>query len=331
MFKKFVSSLLAAGTLFGLIAIPAAQAQALEKNFPTQPVRIIVPYGAGGAADLLARLVGEKLSEYWGQAVIVENRPGGVGTIGISAVVKSKPDGYTLVTVPVSDLAVNPHLYKNRPFDVLKDLAPVSQLGAVPNILVVPKTSGIKTARELIEYSKKQDGVLSYSSPGVGSQAHIAAEVFIKTNGIKMQHIPYNSVSAALTDLVGGHIDSMFAQFPAAWPLIKANKVVALGIAAEERSVLIPDLPTLQEATGRSYGDAISWSGLMAPAGTPLPIREKIARDIKHLMQSTDLSEKLAQQGTVGIGSTPQELAAAIDRDYKRYGKAIEEMNISIN
>lgn len=299
--------------------------------FPERPVRIVVPYGAGGAADILARTLAAKLGQEWTKGVVVENKPGGVGVIGISAVVNAPPDGYTLVSVPVSDLAVNPHLYRKRPFDVLKDLAPVSQVGAVPNVLVVSSRLGVSSARDLVALARTKPGGLSYSSPGIGSQAHLAAEMFAERIGAKLLHVPYNGVSAALADVAAGQVDLMFAQLPTALPFIKDGRVRALGIASERRSELMPDMPTLAEETGLSFGDAVSWSGLMAPAGTPLALREAIARKVTAAMRSADVQERLRAQGTVGLGGTPQELAAAIARDYERYGKLIRTLNIQLD
>lgn len=306
-------------------------AQAQQADFPQGPVRVIVPYGAGGSADILARAVSDKLTQLWRQTVIVENKPGGIGTIGIMSVVKSKADGYTLVSVPVSDLAVNPHLYKKRSFDVLKDLDPVSQVGSVPNVLITNPALGLQSTADLIKLAQQPGQNLTYSSPGVGSQAHLAAEVFARKHGLTLNHIPYNSVSAAITDVAGGHVDLMFAQLPSAMGFIQGKTVTLLGIAAQQRSPLIPDTPTLTESTGETYGDFISWSGLMAPAGTPIAIREKIARDLKYVMDNTDLNRVLASSGTVGIGSTPQQLDAAIREDYDRYGRIITDLNLALD
>lgn len=322
----FFTSLLAVGALNSNYAF----SKETESDFPTKTVNIIVPYGAGGAADILTRTLGEKLSKYWGQPVVVENRPGGVGTIGINHVVKAKPDGYTLVTAPVSDLAVNPHLYKNRSFNVNTDLAPVSQIGAVPNVLVISSKLDINDVNELVEFAKNKGQVLSYGSPGVGSQAHIAAEIFEQKHQLDFQHIPYNGVSNAMTDVIGGHIDLMFVQLPTAMPFFKDDNIKVLGVAAQNRTPLLPDMNTLQEVTGENYGDAISWSALMAPKDTPLEIREKIAKSIAHIIKTTDFKEKLASLGMEAVGSDPETLQAAINRDSAHYQAIIEEMSISL-
>ncbi|WP_341668774.1 Bug family tripartite tricarboxylate transporter substrate binding protein [Alcaligenes sp. SDU_A2] len=320
--------------LLASLTLAASLPQALAQNnvdFPQHPVRIIVPYGAGGSADILARAVSERLTTLWGQSVIVENKPGGIGTIGIMLAVNAKPDGYTLVSVPVSDLAVNPHLYKKRPFNVFKDLEPVSQVGSVPNMLIVNPALGVTDAAGLLALARQPGRTLTYGSPGVGSQAHLAAEAFASKHALTLNHIPYNSVAAAITDVAGGHVDLMFAQLPSALPFIQGKTVTLLGIAANQRSPLMPEAPTLSESTGEQYGDFISWSGLMAPAGTPLALREKIARDIQNVMNTTDLKQVLAGSGTVGIGSTPQELAATMRADYARYGHIISDLNLILD
>ncbi|WP_299450771.1 tripartite tricarboxylate transporter substrate binding protein [uncultured Pigmentiphaga sp.] len=319
---------------FGLAAAvmaSTAHAQDDADSFPTKPVHVIVPYGAGGAADLLARTMALKLSEIWNESVIVENKPGGVGTIGITSVVRSPADGYTLVSVPVSDLAVNPHLYRKRPFDVFKDLTPVSQVGAALNVLVVSPKLGVKNGKELIALAKSKPHGLTYSSPGVGSQAHLVAAMFGMAADIKLQHIPYNGVAAALSDVVGGQIDIMFAQLPSALSMIEAGKIQAVGMASEERSSLAPDIPTLKESAGVSIGDAVSWSGLMAPAGTPLEVREKIAAAVTQAMRSQEIQQKLAAMGMVGLGGTPEELAKAMKSDSDRYRKVIQTLDITLD
>lgn len=314
-----------------LLCSVGAQAQDDIASFPSKPVHVIVPYGAGSAADLLARTMAMKLTEMWHQSVIVENKPGGVGTVGIMYVIKSPPDGYTLVSVPVSDLTVNPHLYSKRPFDVSKDLVPISQVGAALNVLVVSPALGVKDGKGLIALAKSKPGGLTYSSPGVGSQAHLSAVLFGEAAGIKLEHIPYNGVAAALNDVVGGQVDLMFAQLPSALGMIEAGKAQAIGIASDQRSPVVPNIPTLQEATGFSIGNAVSWSGLMAPAGTPLALREKIAAAVTQAMRSPDVQKKLAAMGTVGLGGTPQELAKVIEDDSNRYGKVIKSLNIKLD
>lgn len=299
-------------------------------DFPTKAINITVPYGAGGAADVLTRAVSEQLSKYWQQSVIVENRPGAVGAIGIGHVIRMKPDGYNLVTAPVSDLAVNPHLYKSRPFSIDEDLTPVTQMGAVPNLLVVTSQLGVNDVNELVELAKTSDKKISYSSPGLGSQAHIAAEIFGEQHELELQHVPYNSVSNALVDVMGGHVDLMFVQLPTVKSHLEDDRLKILGVAARERTPLLPDLNTIQEITGVDYGDAISWSALMAPKDTPHEIRLQIAEAVAQVMESTELKQRLSSMGIEAIANTPEELQEAISRDSQYYKEIISELEIEL-
>src|SRR5690625_807941 len=239
-----------------------------------------------------------------------------------------KPDGYHLVTTPVSDLAVNPHLYKSRPFSIDEDLAPVTQMGAVPNLLVVSSLLGVNDVNELMKLAKNRDKKISYSSPGLGSQAHIAAEIFGKKHELNLQHIPYNSVSNALVDVVGGHVDLMFVQLPTLKSHLEDERLNILGVAARERTPLLPDLNTIQEITGVDYGDAISWSALMAPKDTPYEVRLHIAEAVAQVMESDELKERLNSMGIEAISSTPEELQEAISRDSQYYKEIITELKI---
>lgn len=301
-----------------------------EAAFPAKPVKIIVPYGAGGAADILIRVVGEKLREIWGQPVIVENKPGGIGAIGITAAAKAAPDGYTLVSIPVSNLAVNMHLYRKLSYDISKDLAPVVQVGAVPNVLVVSSSSSIHTIKDLIALANDKPDNITYSSPGVGSQAHLAAEMFGRAANVKMLHVPYNGVAQAVGDVVGGQVHIMFAQLPSVMSFISNGRLRALGVASSERSKLVPEIPTIYEVSGMPKQEAVSWSGLMAPANTPLALREKIARDVTAALNSEDVIQKLRALGTEPLGGTPQQLETAIKKDSDRYGALIKKLNVSI-
>ncbi len=297
-------------------------------GYPNKLVRIVVPYGPGGLADLLSRLVAERLSAGWGEPVIVENRPGANGSIGIDLVVKAAPDGYTLVTVPVANLAVNPHLNAKLPYDVFKDLAPVSLIASVHNVLVVNPSSQAMTAKELIALAKSKTGRLTYSTPGVSSQGHIAAEMFNSLFGVSTVHVPYNSVGAATKDLLGGQVDFAFVQMPAALALIQSGKLRALGVASSRRSIFLPNVPTISEATGVAEFEAVSWSALMAPAGTPEPIRNAISADIQRMLALPEVQERLKSFGAEPVGTTPPELATIMRAESNRYEEIIRKAKI---
>jgi tripartite-type tricarboxylate transporter receptor subunit TctC len=306
----------------------AAQAQAERPaGYPNRLVRIIVPYGPG-LADLLSRLVAERLNATWGQPVIVDNRAGATGSIGIDFVVKAPPDGYTFVTVPVANLAVNPHLNAKLPYDVFKDLAPVSLIASVHNVLIVHPESRATSVKELIALAKSKPGGLSYSTPGVSSQGHIAAEMFNSLFGVNTVHVPYTSMASAVKDVMGGQVDFAFSQMPTALALIQGGRLRALGVASAKRSTLLPDVPTISEATGTPEFEAVSWSALMAPAGTPEALRAGVAGDIQRMLATPEVQARLKSMGAEAVGSTPQDLAAIMRAESNRYGEIIRKAKI---
>lgn len=321
MINKSISFTL---TFFGLLLIPNAHAEKIDE-FPSKPVNIIIPYGAGGAADIMARVLAEKLSSLWNQSVTVENKPGGNGVVGISSLLKSQNDGYTLGALPVADLAVNPHIYKTRTFDALIDLEPVVGVGAVPNVLAVANYSDINSTIKKLKENKETN---SYSSPGVGSQAHLAAEFFNKQFNISATHIPYNSVPAALSALAGNHVSYMFAQWPSVKKLAEAGKVKVIGVASEERASVAPYIPTIKELTGHSVGNFYSWSALVAPKGTSKEVREKIAKDVNDILNLPTVVAKFESLGAQPIGGSPEDLAKLIIKESNSYKEIVENSNI---
>ena len=307
---------------------PAVHAQAQRPaGYPNKLVRIVVPYGPG-LADLLSRLVAERLGAAWGQTVLVDNRPGATGSIGIDFAVKAPPDGYTFVTVPVANLAVNPHLNAKLPYDVFKDLAPVSLIASVHTVLVVNPDSKVTSVKELIAAAKAKPGGLSYSSPGVSSQGHIAAEMFNSLFGVSTVHVPYNSVAASVKDVMGGQVDFTFSQMPAAIGVIQGGKLRALGVAGAKRSALLPEVPTVAEAAGIAEFEAVAWSALMAPAGTPEAIRAGVAGDIQRMLATSEVQARLKSMGAEGVGSTPDELARIMRAESNRYAEIIRKAKI---
>lgn len=261
--KRFLMTLLAAG----LPMLASAQA------YPSKPVRLIVPFPAGGPADVLGRVVGEGLSKAWGQSVLVENKAGAAGTIGMEQAAKAAPDGYTLAVVPVGNIAVNPSLFRSLPYKA-QDLVPVTMLATAQNVLVVGANVPAASLADLLKLAAQKPGELTFASPGAGSQAHLAGELLQLDAKVRLNHIPYKGVSPAMTDLVGGQVTMMFAQVSSALPYVKAGKLHALGVASQKRLAVMPDVPTIAEQ-GFPRFEAVSWYALMAPAGTP---REVIAR-----------------------------------------------------
>lgn len=313
-----------------LPVIALGQSNAGPSGYAAKPVKIIVPYGPGGAADLLARTVGERLSAFWSQPVIVENRVGATGNIGIEAIIRSAPDGYTLGVIPVSNLAVNPHLYKNLSYDVFRDLSPISLIAQVQNALVVGSGANFGSAADLIEEAKKHPGKLSYSSPGVGSQAHVAGAMLDSLAGISTLHVPYGGVGAAIRDVMGGQVTMMFAQLPAVLPLQGTGKIKVLAIANRERTPFMPDVPTIREVTGIVGFEAVSWSALMGPAGIPDDLCTFISKEVARALKDPEVLARFKKQGAEPVGSTPAELRRTMKEEYTRYGEVIRKAKIAV-
>jgi tripartite-type tricarboxylate transporter receptor subunit TctC len=320
-----MSAVLRAIALIVLCACATLDVQA--QAWPSKPVRIVVPFPPGGPADLLPRLLGPKLTEIWGQPVVVENKPGAGGNIGMDTVAKAAPDGYTLVVGPNGNLVVNPHLYAKLPYDVTRDFVPITLIATFSNVLVVNPDVPAKTVSELIALAKAKPGTVSYGSPGTGSQPHLGGEFLKLMAGIEIVHVPYNGTAPALKDLLGGQITFMFAQTSAALPQIQSGKLRALGVAGPRRATLLPDVPTIAES-GLAGFEAVSWYALLAPAGTPREIVTKMQADFARVLQMPDIREKLVAQGGDPVGNTPEQLAAQLKSESARYAEIVKRANI---
>jgi tripartite-type tricarboxylate transporter receptor subunit TctC len=307
-----------------VFAVPAVHAQ----PWPQKPVRVIVPFAPGGASDLMPRLVGEKLATMWGQPVLMENRPGAAGNIGMEAGAKSPPDGYTLLSAPNGNLVVNPHMYSKLAYDVFKDLAPVTRIAAVQNVLVVHPDVPATSVKDLIALARAKPGTLNFASPGNGSQAHVAVELMKMQLGLDLVHVPYQGVGPAMKDLLGGRINLMVAQVPSALPHIKAGKLRALGVASTAPLAALRGVPTIAAAAPLPGFEAVSWYALMAPAGTPKEVIGKIHSDIAKVLQMPDVRERLAGMGAEPSGESPAELAARIKAESDRWGEVVRKANI---
>jgi tripartite-type tricarboxylate transporter receptor subunit TctC len=309
------------------LALGAGSAFA-QADYPTKPVRIIVPFGAGGAADTLPRLLAQHLGPMWGQPVVVENRTGAAGNIGMELGARAAPDGYTLTSAPVGNLAINPHLYSKLSFDVLKDFTPITLVASVQNVLVLNPAVPANNLRELIAYAKARPGKLTYGSGGVGTQAHIGGEIFESMAGIHMVHVAYKGVGDSVRDLLGGQIDMIFAQIPAVKAHIDSGKLRALGVASLKRTPALPNVPTIAEAGGLEGFQAVSWYALVGPAGMPPAVTAKIQTDAAKVIHLPEIRERLQGLAAEPVGSTPAELTAAIKADYDRYGAIIKRLGI---
>lgn len=302
---------------------------AAAQAYPAKQVRLVVPFAPGGPADALGRIVGEGLSKPWGQTVLVENKVGAAGSIGVGQVAKAAPDGYTLAVVPVGNIAVNPTLMPNLPYKPT-DLASVTMLATAENVLVTGSSVPARSLSELLKLAAQKPGQLTFASPGAGSQAHLAGEMLQLDANIKLIHVPYKGISPALTDVVGGQVTMMFAPLSTALPFVKSGKLNALGVASARRSAAMPELPTIAEL-GFPKFEAVSWYALMAPAGTPPEVVQQISRQTNDVLADPALKEKLAAVGLEVGGGTPRELDATIQKESARWANVIRTRQISVD
>jgi tripartite-type tricarboxylate transporter receptor subunit TctC len=300
---------------------------AAAQQFPARPVRIIVPQAAGGGVDIMARAVAQKLTETWGQQVIVDNRPGANGIIGIEPVVKSKPDGYTLSAAFTSVLTINPHVYKALPYDPVRDFSPITQTVTNTMVLVVHPSLPVRTVKDLVVLARARPGELNYGSFGVGNLTHLAGELLSAEAKIKMLHVPYKGETPAITELIGGQVVLLSAVSSAAAPHIKSGRMRLIATGGEKRAPAWPDTPSMAEA-GYPNATVTGWNGFLAAAGTPREIVEKIQRDsAKHLL-STELRDRLAALGADPVGSTPDQFTAFIKSETEKFARASKAAGI---
>ena len=299
-----------------------AAGSALAQTWPTKPIRLVVPFAAGGSTDVTARLVGKALSERLGQPVVIDNRPGAGGNIGADAVAKADPDGYTLLLSTSTTHATNPSLYKTLPFDVQADFAPISLTAFIPNILVVNPSVPVDTVAEFIAYLKQNPDKLSFGSAGSGSSQHLSGELFKSMAGVRMVHVAYRGGAPALNDLLSGQIQVLFAPLVEVLHQVQAGKLKALGVTTIKRSALMPAVPTIAE-TLPGYEVAL-WNGLLAPARTPEAIIATVNRAVVDALRSDDMKARLAQQGSEAVGNTPEEFRAFIAAELVKWAKLVQ-------
>ncbi|HLQ24734.1 MAG TPA: tripartite tricarboxylate transporter substrate binding protein [Acidiferrobacterales bacterium] len=311
-----------------LLAGAALGAQA--ENYPSKPIKMIVPFSVGGTTDILARIIGQELTKAWGQQVIIDNRPGAGGNIGADLVAKSAPDGYTLVMGTVGTHAINASLYKKMPYDTVKDFAPITLVAAVPNVLVVHPAVPAKSVKELIEYAKANPGKLSFASSGNGTSVHLSGELFKAMAGVSMTHIPYKGSAPAIIDLMGGQVQLMFDNMPTALPHVKAGRLRALAVTSAKRSPAMPDLPTIAEAGVAGY-EAESWFGVLAPAGTPSAIVTKLNGEIVRILGLPEIKERLLSQGAEPVGNSPEQFAAHITAEMAKWGNVVKASGAQVD
>ena len=316
-------------SIFALTAAAVFVRPAAAEDYPSHPITLIVPYAAGGGNDAMARLAADKMSKTLGQQIVIENRGGAGGTIATRQVAKADPDGYTLGLGGTGTLAIGPTLYGNVGYDPRKDFAAVGLIGTSALVVLVHPSLPIKSIAELIAYAKANPGKLNYASAGSGSGIHLGTEYFLSMAGIRITHIPYKGSGPALTDLVGGHVSMYFSSLPPAIGLVRDGKVRALAVTAAKRSVTFPELPTVAEAGLPGY-DAVLHYGIVAPAGTPRAIIDKLNAALRAAVMSDDLKTKMAADGTEPLLSTPDEYAADIDREESKWSAIVKKSGAKV-
>ncbi|MGE5525792.1 MAG: tripartite tricarboxylate transporter substrate binding protein [Rhodospirillaceae bacterium] len=303
-------------------------APCIAQTYPSKPIRVIVPFAPGGPNDLLARLVGQKLTEAWGQQVIVDNRPGGGTIIGSDLVAKAPPDGYTLLMTSTST-SVNPSLKKKLPYDTLNDFARVIRLAASPNVLVVHPALPARSVGELIRLAKSKPGEIAYASGGTGAATHLAGELVCIMGGVKMTHVPYKGAGPATVDLISGQVQWMFGTILPTMPHIKSGRLRAIAVSGERRSPVLPDVPTVAETLPGF--EATSWYGIFAPAGTPKPVIAKLNEEIARIMKSPEVTHSLTEDGAMPVADTPEAFERFFRADVAKWGKVIQQAGIAQN
>jgi tripartite-type tricarboxylate transporter receptor subunit TctC len=313
----------------GLAAPSLARGQAAAAWAPSRPLRFVVPFPAGGATDVAARILAERLTETLGQPVVVENRTGSSGNIGMENVVRSAPDGHSLLMGTSGALTVNPHLFPNLGFDPAKDLAPVSLAFTTDNALIVNPNMPARTVAEFLALARSRPGAFSYGSAGAGSSTHMAAELFRLAAGIQVLHVPYRGSAPALNDTVAGNVQFMVDQLPSCIGQVQAGRVRALAVTGPRRSPLLPDVPTVAEA-GLPGAENTSWGAVLAPAGTPDAAVERLGAAVREAVAVPAVKERMAQAGADAASSSPAELAALMRREAERWGRVVREAGISV-
>lgn len=315
-----------------LVGLPLASgiaADAIAQTYPGKPIRIIVPFPAGGNADILARILGQKMAESLGQQIIVDNRAGAAGIIGAQAAAKSPPDGYTLFMGTTGTQTTNPAVYAKLPYDPLRDFAPVSNFAGSPYVLVVHPSLPVRNLRELIALARARPGALHYASFGAGSSAHLTGVLLQTAAKIDIVHVAYKGGPPALADLVGGHVEMMFNLLPGILPHVKAAKLRAIAVAAEKRAAAVPGVPTFAESGMPDfYSD--SWYGIFVPAGTPKDVVAKLNAEILRVLALPEVRQRLAAEGAEPMGGSPEQFAEQIRRDLARWTRVAKEANIKI-
>jgi tripartite-type tricarboxylate transporter receptor subunit TctC len=317
-------------TMFLGVVFAASASHAAAQAWPTKPIKWIVPFAPGGTTDILARTIGDKLGVVLGQPVIIENKPGAGGGLGADFVAKAAPDGYTILGGTISTNAINASLYKDLPYDPVKDFIPITLIARVPNMLVVNNDVPVKTVAELIALMKKNPGKYTFASSGNGTSQHLSGELFKSMAGVDMQHIPYKGSPPALQDVMGGSVTMTFDNITTAWTLAKAGKLRALGVTTAKRSPAAPDVPTIAEAGVIGY-EIGSWQGVFAPAGTPPAIIKRLNTEIVKIINLPDVQEKLLALGAEPVGNSTEEFTVFVKTEVVKWGDVVKRSGAKVD
>ncbi len=323
-------------SLLGVLALSGLQAYA-QPAWPTKPVRIVVPFAPGGTTDILARAIAPELSRVFGQTFYVENKAGAGGNLGAEIVAKSPNDGYTLLMGTVGTHGINRALYNKLPFDPIKDFAPITVVAGVPNVMIMnaetAKARNINSVTDFIAYAKANPGKLNMASSGNGTSIHLAGELFKSMSGIYMVHFPYKGSNPALLDLIGGSMDVMFDNLPSAMVHIKSGRLKALAVTSSQRSLAMPELPTVEEAGGPALKgfEASSWFGLLAPAGTSADVVNRVQQEVAKALNTPAIKEKLLAQGAIPGGNSPEDFAKFIDAEHKKWAQVVKASGAKVD
>jgi tripartite-type tricarboxylate transporter receptor subunit TctC len=303
-----------------LLLVPSlASAQA----WPDRPIRIVVPFSAGGTADVLARILGQKMTDAWGQQVVIDNRAGSGGVIGTEIGAAAPRDGYTLMMGITANIAINPALYPRLAVDPVRDFAPITLIAKAPYVMVVPTSLGVTSAREFLALARGKPGQLNYASLGSGSASHLTAELLQSMAGIKLLHVPYKTLGSAMTDLIAGQVQLFFLGMVSAQSQVKGGRLRAVGVTGPKRSAAMPDLPTVAESGVPGF-EVVSWYGLLAPAGTPRPVILKVNAEVKRILDTPEMREKLTAEGAEVSPTTPEEFAAYIKTEMTKWARVVK-------
>jgi len=311
-------------------ALCAAVPAFAQTGYPDKPIRMIVPFSPGGTSDTLARILGQKLNESWGQQVVVDSRPGASGIIGTEIAKRAAADGYTLMHGNISQFAINPFIFNKIPYETLRDFEPLSLVATAPQLLVVNPALPVKTVRELIELARARPGALNFGSGGVGTLAFIGGEMFKTATGVNLMHISYKGTVLALNDLIGGQVQALFSDMPIALPHAKTGKLRALAVTGPQRSPLVQGMPTVAEAGVAGYA-LVNWWGILAPRGLPPLVAEKLAREIARVHTQADISERYAGLGVEAAGGTAAAFAEYIKAEEMRFAKVLKETGVKLD